>query len=361
MTLRRRLALRYAAVVGVCFVLLGGLGYHEFVVEPRVRRELGQAKPSGSAWGEIAEMVLHALIPVTLGLGWWFLRRTLAPIDDLALRVEKLHAGNLDQRLPSAGGDDEVSRLTATFNAMSERLERAFRRIHEFTLQTSHELKTPLTVMRVELENCLAAGEAGPHRQRFLSLLDEVQRLTRIVDGLALLGKGDIGLVGIERQPVAWERLVAECFEDLQVLAEDRGLEARLEACEPAPLLGDADRLKEVLLNLADNAVKYNQPGGFVRMALHRRDDHAELTLTNSGPGIPAAMQERIFDRFVRGSDGHPAGGTARDGCGLGLAICRWIVRAHGGSIRVESTEGGPTTFTVILPVVPEAGGERIG
>jgi HAMP domain-containing protein len=137
MTLQRKLALRYAGIVGVCLLLLGGLAHHEFGVEPRVRQQMGMRKPSGSSWGEIAEIVFHALIPVTLGVGWWFMRRTLAPIDSLARGVEQVDAGNLREPLRRSGNGDEVDRLTAAFNAMAGRLDRTFQRIHEFTLHAT--------------------------------------------------------------------------------------------------------------------------------------------------------------------------------------------------------------------------------
>ena len=204
MTLRGRLALRYAIVAGVCLALLAGLAHHEFIVEPRVRRELGLPKPSGSEWGEYAELVFHSLIPVALGAGWWLMRRTLAPIGALARGVEHVHAGNLRTPLPRSLNGDEVDRLTEVFNAMAARLDRSFQQIREFTLHASHELKTPLTVMRGQLDTALREGSSVSPRQRewVRNHLEEVQRLARIVDTLTLLTKADAGLVQLEQHPV---------------------------------------------------------------------------------------------------------------------------------------------------------------
>jgi len=351
MTLRRKLAVRYAAIVGVCLLLLAGLAYHEFVVEPRVRKQMGIPKPSGSTWGEYAEIFFHALIPATLGVGWWLMRKTLAPIDDLARGVERVHAGNLREPLPRSGAGDEVDRLTASFNDMAQRLDQAFQQVRQFTLHASHELKTPLTVMRAELGAATRDAESLPPaemRERLHSLLDEVQRLARIVDGLTLLTKADAGLLRLERQPVRLDQFVRECFDDAVILAEAHAVNVRLGVCEELIVLGDRDRLRQVLLNLTDNAVKYNRRGGTVTMALRRAGGMAELEITNTGAGIPPELQARIFDRFVRGDEARQ---RTVEGCGLGLTICQWIVQGHGGTIQISSTPGQVTTARVRLPL----------
>ncbi len=350
MTLRRRLALRYAVIVGACTLLLAGLAYHEFVVEPHVRRLLGQAKPSGSSWGEIAEIVFHALIPVVLVGGWWFMKRILAPLDALARAVERIHAGNLDEPLPRPGTGDEVDRLTDVFNRTTARLHKSFQQVREFTLHASHELKTPLTVMRVQIESVLHEGGPIPAAQReaLLAQLDEIQRLAHLVDSLTLLAKAESGSFQLQRQPVPLDELVRELVDDLLILSEPARLEVRLIACHPAVVLGDRHRLRQLLLNLADNAVKYNRPGGSVIVSLAADATHADLRISNSGKGIPADVQDRVFDRFFRTQDARERG---IEGSGLGLSVCRWIVEAHAGTIHLATRPDGLTTAEVTLPL----------
>jgi signal transduction histidine kinase len=315
-------------------------------------RQLGIKEPAGSEFAEFTEIVLYGGVPLIFALGWWLVRRSLKPIDDLAQGVERFHAQNLQERLPRTFNGDEVDRLAAAFNTMAGRVEQSFQQIHGFTLHASHELKTPLTVMRAELETRLRDVGALPPAQRewAQSLLDEMQRLAHIVDSLTLLTKADAGLVTLTRQPVLLADLMRECFEDAQILAEPYGVTVTLAACEKVVISGDRHRLRQLLLNLADNAVKYNQPGGSVTLALRRAGEFAEVSLANTGPGIPSELQARVFERFVRGPE---ARHCAADGCGLGLTICQWIAQAHGGTIQVQSEPGQSTTFTVRLPLAP--------
>lgn len=359
MTLQRRLTLRYLAIVLACLALLAGLAYHEFITEPRVRRELGQAKPSGSAWGEYAEMVLHSMIPVVLGAGWWLMRRTLLPIDQLARQVESSRPDDLGSPLCRSHNGDEVDRLTQAFNRVRKRLHRSFRQIREFTLDASHELKTPLSLMRLQIEAALEAPEPLPpaHRESLHQWLEEIQRLARIVDGLSLLAKADAGLVTLERHPLAWHELVREAFEDGEVLTQSQHLTLTLTACEPAVVLGDRDRLRQTLLNLVDNAVKYNRPGGRIAMSLRTVNHEALLEIRNTGEPIPAEVLPHIFERFVRGRTGSH---TAENGTGLGLAIVHWIVEGHGGTVTLRSEptsqpDDAETIVTVRLPLAPSS------
>lgn len=264
------------------------------------------------------------------------------------VRVARTHERNLRQQLPRAGNGDEVDRLTEVFNGMTARLDQSFQRIREFTLHASHELKTPLTVMQGELETaCREEALTNAQRERLLSQLDEVQRLGKIVDGLSLLTKADAGQVQLADEPVAMDALVREAVEDAQHLAHGRNLEISLIACDVVCVQGDRHRLRQVLLNLTDNAVKYNEPGGSLTVALRAVEGFAEIVVSNTGLGVPKALEARLFDRFFRGEASH---GTAVEGCGLGLSIAQWIVHAHGGTIRIESTERGLTVVTVLLP-----------
>jgi signal transduction histidine kinase len=350
MTIRKRLALRYALIVGACLLLLAGLVHHEFVTEPRQRKALGIPELPETLWGEYAEVFFYGMIPLVLTGGWWLMRRTLAPISKLAEAFEHINAGNLRQPLPRSAHKDEVDRLKEVFNSMAARLDESIQHIRHFTLHASHELKTPLTIMRIQLETMLQEEETlSPQQVEWLECeLDEVQRLSKIVDALTLLTKADTGLVNLERKPVRLAELLHESFADAQILAEPNGVQVTLGEHEEAEVLGDRERLRQLLLNLTDNAIKYNRPGGRVTMALRKRDGAAEIEITNTGEGIPPALQPRVFERFVRGDE---ARSRAIEGCGLGLSICRWIVQAHSGAIQLSSEPGRSTTATVRLPL----------
>jgi signal transduction histidine kinase len=203
--------------------------------------------------------------------------------------------------------------------------------------------------MRGEIETRLRDSATAPHdREFFAAQLDEISRLTKIVDALTFLAKADAGQLALAQEPVALDVLVRDSFADAQLLAASRGLHVELNSCEPVTLRGDRHRLRQLLLNLTENAIKYNDPQGRIAMALHRKNGTAELTISNTGPGIQPEKVARVFDRFYRGD---PAHNNAVEGCGLGLSIAQGIVRAHGGTIDLTSDPGKLTTVRVKLPV----------
>jgi two-component system, OmpR family, heavy metal sensor histidine kinase CusS len=349
MTIRKRLTLWYAGIL-IASLLVIGLGtYRE--IDEQLRHGHRRA-PAEHAISETGEMVFEVGLPaVVLGLlgGWWLTRKALAPMSKLTSAITRVHERNLREPLPRTGNGDELDRLTEVFNAMLARLDESFNRIREFTLHASHELKTPLTVLCGEIETALRDESQSPAaRDQWASQLDELRRLTRIVDGLTLLAKADAGQVELKSQPVRLDELVRDNFADAQILAEPQHIQVELAACEQMPVRGDRHRLRQLLLNLADNAVKYNQPQGRVTMNLRRVNGAAEFTITNTGPGIPPESLPRVFDRFYRGD---PAHGHEVEGCGLGLSIARWIVSAHAGTIQIDSKPAQLTTVTVRLPL----------
>jgi heavy metal sensor kinase len=349
MTIRTRLTFWYAGILTVSLLVIGFGTYQE--IDERLRHE-HRREPEEHALAEAGEMVFQVGLPaILLGLlgGWWLTRRALAPVAGLTDAIKKIHERNLREPLTRTKNGDELDRLTEVFNGMLARLDDSFNRTREFTLHASHELKTPLTILCGETETALrdellSAGE----RERAASQLDELRRLARIVDGLTLLAKADAGQVALKLEPVRLDELVRDNFADAQILAEPHGIQVELAACEEAMVHGDRHRLRQLLLNLADNAVKYNQPKGRVTINLHRTGDTAELTIANSGPGIPPEVLPRVFDRFFRGD---PAHSQTVDGCGLGLSIVQWIVSAHNGSVKIESVPSKITTVTVRLPL----------
>jgi signal transduction histidine kinase len=349
MTIRTRLTLWYAVVLTVSLLVIGFGTYSE--ISEQLRHSHRRA-PDEHALDETGEMIFQVGLPaILLGLlgGWWLTRRALAPVTKLTKAVEKIHERNLAAPLPRTGNGDELDRLTEVFNAMTARLDGSFQRIREFTLHASHELKTPLTILRGELETALTENQPGPaQRERLASQIDEIERLTKIVDGLTLLTKADAGQIALKCEPLRLDELVRESFADAKILAQPQKIEAWLDGCDEITVIGDRHRLRQLLLNLADNAVKYNRPGGMVDFSLRRDGKSAELKITNTGTGLAKELQPRVFERFFRGDTCH---NHAIEGCGLGLSIAQWIVTAHHGEIHFTSEPDKLTTVSVRLPL----------
>lgn len=352
MTVRKRLTLWYSVVLcAVALAVMAAALYHEFVIEKRHHHHTGKSQSERDN-EDLIDILTWTVVPaVALGLagGWWLTRRALAPVTELTGAVEKIHANNLGEKIPRSGNGDELDRLTEVFNQMTARLDDSFNRIREFTLHASHELKTPLTVLCGETETALRDESlTTTERERAASLLDELRRLARIVDGLTLLARADAGQVTLKLEPLRFDELVREAHADTQILAEPQHVQVELAACEEMFVHGDRHRLRQLLLNLVDNAVKYNQSQGRVTMKLRRVNGKAEFVIANTGSGIAPESLPRVFDRFYRGD---PAHSNDVDGCGLGLSIAKWIVSAHNGTIQVESVPSQLTTVTVRLPL----------
>jgi len=349
MKIRTRLTWWYAGILMVSLLVMG-LGTYREISEQQRRSQ--RREPAEHALDESGEMIFQVGLPaVALGLlgGWWLTRRALAPVTKLTDAVERIHDRNLGAKIPRTGNRDELDRLTEVFNDMTARLDTSFQRIREFTLHASHELKTPLTVLCGETETALRDDSLSPaERERLLSQLDEVRRLSKIVDGLTLLAKADAGQIALTLEPLRFDELVRDSFADAQILAEPQGIRVELADCTDVSVRGDRHRLRQMLLNLADNAVKYNHPHGGVIMRLVKSDGVARFTIANTGSGIPPEILPRVFDRFFRGD---PARESVIDGCGLGLSIVQWIVSAHNGRINIESVPSKLTTVTVRLPL----------
>jgi signal transduction histidine kinase len=300
------------------------------------------------ARGEALQDLQAAQMAVLVG-GWCLLRKALAPLDTLTRAAERINADNLRDHLPRTGNGDEVDRLSEVLNAMTTRLDDSFTRIREFTLNASHELKTPLAVMHGELETAISDPVTTPaQRELFASQLDELQRLTQIVDGLTLLAKADAGQAKLAQECVLLDELVMDSFTDAQILAQTQKIQVDLVTCDKVSVWGDRHRLRQLLLILTDNAIKYNHPQGRVEMTLKRNGHAAELKISNTGAGISATLLPRVFDRFFRGDPSH---NNTVEGCGLGLSIAQWIVKAQGGKIQITSEPESLTTVTVSLPI----------
>jgi len=348
MKIRTRLTFWYAAILMLSLVIMGFGTYRE-IWEQLNSEHLIHAWEH--ALNEAIEMILDVGLPaVILGLigGWWITRKTLEPVSALTSAVENLHETNLKGQLPRSHNGDELDRLTEVFNAMTGRMDDSFKRIHEFTLHASHELKTPLTILRGELESSLSHENlTAVQRERALSHIDEIERLAKIVDGLTLLAKADAGQIKLKFESVSLDELIHDCVADAKILAQSHNIQVNLETCEKAVIQGDRHRLRQLLLNLTDNAIKYNEPGGLVNIALRDDTGFTALTITNTGAGVSPEGQTRVFERFFRGDASH---NRSIEGCGLGLSIAQWIAHAHGSTITLTSTPGKTTTVSLKFP-----------
>jgi two-component system, OmpR family, heavy metal sensor histidine kinase CusS len=245
--------------------------------------------------------------------------------------------------------DQEFNRLITVFNEMLDRLEKSFQQATRFSADASHELKTPLARLQIKLEQALEnAPPASPEQEAFSSLLDEVTRLKAIVQKLLLLSLADAGRLQLKHEPVNLTRMLRDIIEDCQAQAPELSVEQSL--ASEVRVMADPDLLEQALQNLASNAIKYNQAGGRIRFELTREADQVVVRLSNTGPGIPAADHELIFQRFYRAD---PARSSRVKGAGLGLSLAREIIRAHGGELALESSADGLTCFAVNLPALP--------
>jgi two-component system OmpR family sensor kinase len=289
------------------------------------------------------------LAPVALLIsligGWFLAHRSLKPVDTITKAAREISARNLTQRLPAQAVDDELGRLTATFNDMIERLQESFAQIQQFSADASHELRTPLTIMRGEIEVALRRKRLPiPTRELLTSVHDELVRLSSIVESLMILIKTESGRLAFQFSTIALDEMIQELTEDAQVLASKKKISVKVLRIDPVTVRGDAARLKQLFLNLIENAIKYTPQRGTVTFALTRDTDQAVVSIGDTGIGIPRKDLAKVFDRFYRvKSDG--------SGSGLGLAIAKWIAEAHHGTIQVSSREREGSTFNVRLPI----------
>jgi two-component system heavy metal sensor histidine kinase CusS len=344
MSIRTRLTLWFVGMLLGSFLLMAGILHHELV------GEYEEGRPRESPGEIISDIVLFYGLPTALLLligGSYVVRRALRPVEQLTAAAERVHAGNLTERIPGSGRADELDRLAAVFNAMLARVEQGVESVRNFGLNTSHELRTPITILCVETELALQEpGRPEPERARLVSQLEELRRLGALVDALGLLAKRDAGIEIMVREQVEVEKIFRAAVADVQVLAARRAIAVTLTHCDPATLLGDPSRLRQAMLNLLENAVKHNRSGGWVTAELRRAPDRITWQLENSSDGIPADFLPRVFDRFARG-----AGVT--EGSGLGLSIARTIVEAHHGTIACVNHAPGVVRVSCVIPTDP--------
>ncbi len=334
----------------------------------RVRSEpiILQREPAGAVLvGESLGMVEETLelirrLMLWMGLAWLLLAalggmifsraalRPLQTISDTARRITL--AEDLGRRIPVAVPHDELGQLTGTINAMLARLEAVFQTQQRLVADVSHELRTPLTTIRgnLELLHRDAVNETAPRAEAWQAIEDETNRMHRLINDLLLLAQADAGLK-LGMQPVELDTLLLEVYRQARVMARER-VAVRLGAEDQALVLGDPDRLRQLLLNLVHNSLKYTPPGGQVTLELQKSEGWVQIAVTDTGSGISPSDLSHIFERFYRADRSRARPG----GAGLGLSIAHWIAQAHNGRLEAESDLGVGSTFRLWLPLEVE-------
>ena len=315
---------------------------------------------SGAPYHQI-EVALHGLLltfaiymPFVVSLavagGYWLMRRSLQPVDEITKRAEGITSTNLSERLPVIRTGDELERLSKSLNRMIERLDNAFQHINRFSADASHELRTPLTILQLELE-----GIAQNHRrdvslgEQIGSALEETHRMSRIVESLLTISRLDAGEVKMDKSHLDLGELAASTAGEMNLLAEEKSISVRIQAGLGVEVAGDRVRLQQVVVNLIDNSIKYTAKGGTIEVRVGREGNNAVLEVSDNGLGIPSHDLPHVFERFYRADK---ARSRASGGAGLGLSIVKAICSAHHGDIQVSSQEGKGSTFRVELPLL---------
>jgi two-component system OmpR family sensor kinase len=301
-------------------------------------------------------LLIAPVILVGAGLvGYWLAGTSLRPVENIMDEVDAISDGtSLHRRLAVPVSGDEMARLALTVNGMLARLEQSFASLHRFTADASHELKTPLMVLRAGVERALVhPGVPGDILQSLDETLAQINQMTEMVENLLTLARADEGRAPLAVEESDLRDVVADVAETAGMLGEDAGVAAvHTMPAAPVQLAVDRHRIREMLLNMVTNAIKYTPRGGTIALSLEEDDDSVTFTVRDSGIGMAAGDLPKIFDRFWRADPARSRTG-ARPGTGLGLAITKWIAEAHGGSITVQSRPGRGSIFTVRLPKAP--------
>ncbi|MDR5730035.1 MAG: heavy metal sensor histidine kinase [Terriglobia bacterium] len=308
-------------------------------------------------WDEFWDMVsvLGLGLPVIVMIigitGYVVAGRAIKPVNDMAQRASIISAEHLSERLQTPNPDDELGRLGAAFNQTLARLESSFEQLRRFTADASHELRTPLTAIRSVGEVALQSpGNAAIYRDAIGSMLEEVDRLTRLVESLLTISRADAGHIQLQKSSIDLLDLAQESAALLDVLAEEKNQTIAVTGDAAVTVSADRLILRQALINLIDNAVKYSPPGGRIRVHVHVTDGNAVVEVLDSGPGIPSEHAEKVFERFYRIDK---ARSRAEGGAGLGLSIVQWAVSAHGGTVELKQDTESGCAFVIHLPLEP--------
>jgi heavy metal sensor kinase len=312
---------------------------------------------SGAPYQQV-EIVLHGLLstlaiymPFVVSLavvgGYWLMRRSLQPVDEITKRAEGITSTNLSERLPVIRTGDELERLSVSLNRMIERLDDTFQHINRFSADASHELRTPLTILQLELEEIVQRHHLDAWlADRIGSALEETHRMSHIVENLLAISRLDAGEVKMDKMRLDLGELAASTADQMRLLAEEKAILLRSHVAAGIYVEGDRSRLQQVIVNLIDNAIKYTQEGGQVEISVRRDVAMAVLEVSDNGAGISAQALPHVFERFYRADK---ARSRTSGGAGLGLSIVKAICTAHGAEIKMFSQEGHGSRFSVEL------------
>jgi heavy metal sensor kinase len=301
------------------------------------------------------ETYFALFVPPMLGLagilGFFFVRRAFAPVGRIRRQAERISRANVSERVGVPRESGELRDLAQTFNEMLDRLDRAFQDLHNFAADAAHELRTPLATLRAELDTAIQRPQSIEEHERLLaSIAEEVARMNRIVSDLFTLAKIDMRQYALHQERVELASLLEEARDVWEPSAVENGIEIVREG-PPVTVAGDPVALRRVFMNLIENAIKYNRPGGTIRLSTGILPGKVRVQVRDTGIGIAAEDLPRLFTRFYRVDQ---ARSRDNGGAGLGLAICKSFIEAHGGTIVVESRLGEGATFTIDLPVEGE-------
>ena len=299
-------------------------------------------------------VIVIPLLLLIASLGGYFLAsRSLSPVAAMSARAAEISATNLNERLPVSNRRDELSALAEVVNGLLERLEQAFAQQQRFMADASHELRTPVAVLRTEADVTLSRSNRteAEYRDSVAVMRDSARRLGRIVDDLFLLARADAGHLPLKREPIYLEDVVDEAARAGRSLAAEKGVRVELLPLEDSPFNGDADLLGRVLLNLLDNAIKHSPRGGTVTLSLSHTPAEYHISVADVGLGIPHEAQSQVFERFFRVDKARSrSDAEATAGAGLGLAIGSWIAGAHGGRLELVRSDSAGSEFRLALP-----------
>ncbi len=295
--------------------------------------------------------ILWSAVPVLLLLaavgGYLITRRRLAPLAIMAEQSRKITGQNLDTRVEIGNAAEELTVLATSFNELLSRLDQSFDNMRRFVQDASHEMRTPIAVIRGEAEVALSQNRgAAEYKESLMIIQEESQRLSRLVDDLLNLARADAGRVQLREEELYLNDLLAECCRSVQSLAAGRQIELECRAGEDVPFRGDEQLLRRMVVNLLDNAIRYTPPGGKVSASLEAHGSDVLIRVADTGVGIDREASRRVFERFYRADQ---ARNRRQDGFGLGLSIVKWIAESHHGHVELESAPGQGSTFTVHL------------
>jgi heavy metal sensor kinase len=296
--------------------------------------------------------VLFIIVPVTMSLlviaGYFLVKRMLRPIQTITETAQEIEEKNLSRRL-EVRSNDELGKLSSTLNHMFERLENAFKRERQFTADASHELRTPLAIIQGESSLALREERSGEEYKKSLdSISQEAARMSSMLKKLLFLARSENHEIQPDFENIDLKESLADLATDIKVLCEEKSIDFKLNAEKHLAVKGDKYKLRELFLNLLDNAIRYTPRGGKISLTLKQEDNKAHIVVKDTGIGIPKEHITHIFERFYRVDKSRS---RAEGGTGLGLSICQRIVELHGGAIKVESKVDEGSTFTVILPL----------